>query len=520
MPQPLRARFVPYESLPGNYQDVRDRVPDTTKARRCSASRRRSRSRTGLHARSNGIAHVARPGWLLKRETPTSPPRRHRGRSLRIVVRCGGARPASRGPDGHLARRQGRALLERDGRGDRVLRLPRDDCDLDHDPGHTGRRSGGHLVHRHAARERDDVLLRRPLGRGRRRIGELAGRPGDARSRVRARPATRRARELLPGHDAAGTCATRRRSRPAGSRATRTSPSIDKGGSVDLKVNVGDAATFRIEIYRTGYYGGAGARLFSTIRGVPGTAQPACSSDDNTGLLDCSNWSISRDDHDDRRRGPRASTCCASSARTRARDNQILLIVRDDCAPVASSSTASPISTFQAYNNYGGKSLYDFNSIGTTTVAGTAARGQGLVRPAVRAAAVRPARLVSRATRSRPSTGSSARATTSRTSRTPTSTRTGSRLLGHKAYISPAHDEYWSAGMRSALTTARDAGVNLFFTGSNEIYWKIRFENSPSRPPDRVEVCYKSTQSGGADPSGIPTGTWRDPPARTSRRTS
>lgn len=33
IPQPLRARFVPYASLPGNYQDVRHRVPDTTKAR-------------------------------------------------------------------------------------------------------------------------------------------------------------------------------------------------------------------------------------------------------------------------------------------------------------------------------------------------------------------------------------------------------------------------------------------------------------------------------------------------------
>ena len=30
---PLRATFVPYETLPGNYQDVRHRVPDTTKAR-------------------------------------------------------------------------------------------------------------------------------------------------------------------------------------------------------------------------------------------------------------------------------------------------------------------------------------------------------------------------------------------------------------------------------------------------------------------------------------------------------
>ena len=32
--EPLRARFVPYESLPGKYQDVRHRVPDTTKARK------------------------------------------------------------------------------------------------------------------------------------------------------------------------------------------------------------------------------------------------------------------------------------------------------------------------------------------------------------------------------------------------------------------------------------------------------------------------------------------------------
>lgn len=32
LPQPLRARFVPYSDLPGNYQDVRLRVPDTSKA--------------------------------------------------------------------------------------------------------------------------------------------------------------------------------------------------------------------------------------------------------------------------------------------------------------------------------------------------------------------------------------------------------------------------------------------------------------------------------------------------------
>jgi UDP-glucose 4-epimerase len=34
IPLPLRARFTAYDALPGNYQDVRERVPDTTKARR------------------------------------------------------------------------------------------------------------------------------------------------------------------------------------------------------------------------------------------------------------------------------------------------------------------------------------------------------------------------------------------------------------------------------------------------------------------------------------------------------
>jgi nucleoside-diphosphate-sugar epimerase len=34
IPQPLRARFLPYEALPGKYQDVRHRVPDVSKAKR------------------------------------------------------------------------------------------------------------------------------------------------------------------------------------------------------------------------------------------------------------------------------------------------------------------------------------------------------------------------------------------------------------------------------------------------------------------------------------------------------
>ena len=33
--------------------------------------------------------------------------------------------------------------------------------------------------------------------------------------------------------------------------------------------------------------------------------------------------------------------------------------------------------------------------------------------------------------------------------------------------------------MRTALEQARDAGIDLFFTGANEVYWKVRFEAEP-----------------------------------------
>ncbi|HEY6886242.1 MAG TPA: N,N-dimethylformamidase beta subunit family domain-containing protein, partial [Solirubrobacter sp.] len=69
-----------------------------------------------------------------------------------------------------------------------------------------------------------------------------------------------------------------------------TAQSIDKGQSVDLKVRTAVGAPYNLEIYRSGYYGGTGARLVSTIRGLTGVAQPNCTNDGNTGLYDCGNW--------------------------------------------------------------------------------------------------------------------------------------------------------------------------------------------------------------------------------------
>ena len=88
---------------------------------------------------------------------------------------------------------------------------------------------------------------------------------------------------------------------------------------------------------------------------------------------------------------------------------------------------------------------------------------------------------------------------------------TGTNIGNHSVYVSPSHDEYWSTEMRNNLTNARDNGVGLFFLGANGVYWRIRFESNPySGAANRIQVCYKTSESGIADPV-TPTTTWRDP---------
>jgi hypothetical protein len=44
-----------------------------------------------------------------------------------------------------------------------------------------------------------------------------------------------------------------------------------------------------------------------------------------------------------------------------------------------------------------------------------------------------------------------------------------------KAFLSVGHDEYWSQNMRDNVTTKRNAGVNLAFMGANACFYKIGF---------------------------------------------
>lgn len=93
------------------------------------------------------------------------------------------------------------------------------------------------------------------------------------------------------------------------------------------------------------------------------------------------------------------------------------------------------------------------------------------------------------------------------------------QLLNHRAYLSLSHDEYWTKEMRDGVEHARDNGVGLAFLGANAAYWQIRFEPDSAGHPYRTVVCYKVSTPDhdlradpmfGKDNTRV-TARWRDP---------
>jgi hypothetical protein len=305
-----------------------------------------------------------------------------------------------------------------------------------------------------------------------------------------------------------------------------------QGFTTDISVNVGQtiffkvkttASNYHLDIYRMGYYGGVGARLVTTVNPsvtLPQT-QPNCLTDVATKLVDCGNWAVS------------ASWSVPSTAVSgiyfaalvrpdTGGASHVVFIVRNDASHSDVFFQTSD-ETWQAYNSYGGNSLYGGSntfdppnraykvSYNRPFITRTFADESitfvfGTEYPMVRF-------LESNGYDVTYFTGVDA-------------ARNGALIKNHKTYLSVGHDEYWSGPQRTNVEAARDAGVNLAFLSGNEVFWKTRWENSidGSGTPNRTLVCYKETldgtSSGGIkDPADPPTwtGTWRDtsvsPPA-------
>jgi hypothetical protein len=161
-----------------------------------------------------------------------------------------------------------------------------------------------------------------------------------------------------------------------------------------------------------------------------------------------------------------------------------LFVVRDDSRN-SDVLYGLPFTTYQAYNPYGGKSLYPFNSTGANTVAGNT--------EAVKVSFDRPfdyARIGGTHdwyTRSDyPLVYWLERYGYDVAYQSDTDMElNGARVRNHKAYVLGGHDEYYSTGMRTALEQARDAGTGLFNSGANAVFWKIASRRTQRRPEPR-----------------------------------
>ena len=187
--------------------------------------------------------------------------------------------------------------------------------------------------------------------------------------------------------------------------------------------------------------------------------------------------------------------------------SHIVFVVRDDAGQSDLLFQTSD-TTWQAYNQYGGNSLYvgdppagraykvSYNRPFTTR--GHGARGLGVQRRVPDGPLAR-----------------SRTATTSATSPASTPTAAAPSSCEHKIFLSVGHDEYWSGAQRTNVEAARAAGVHLAFFSGNEVFWKTRWENSISTPATRLshagQLQGDARQREDRSDRGVWTGTWRDP---------
>lgn len=87
-------------------------------------------------------------------------------------------------------------------------------------------------------------------------------------------------------------------------------------------------------------------------------------------------------------------------------------------------------------------------------------------------------------------------------------------LDGASALISLGHDEYWTPPERAHVTSARDAGMNIAFLGANAVFRRTRLASTRLGSRRRV-ICYKTSYPqdpmyGRAD--ALVTSDWREPP--------
>lgn len=264
--------------------------------------------------------------------------------------------------------------------------------------------------------------------------------------------------------------------------------SVAAGESVDLMVSAKPAARFTIEIFRTGYYDGRGARLMTTLGPFDGKPQPGPSIGERRlrecQWAPCTTLKIPADWPSGVYLG--RLTTIAESREQPYWQSYVVFIVRDD-RPADILFQCSD-NTWQAYNRWPDKfSLYDDGKV------------DWMSGPGVDVSFDRPYGKYRQIYENPQSIGSGEWLCwefpfaywleqhgydVSYCSQA--DMLTPDRALKCKAFLSVGHDEYWDERSYHAVSKLRDAGVNVMFFSGNSVCWVSPFRASSDGRTNRI----------------------------------
>ena len=271
--------------------------------------------------------------------------------------------------------------------------------------------------------------------------------------------------------------------------------SVKAGETIVLNVSTSRPRDVTWVLFRLGHYQGYGARRVDAGAAKTIRAQPPCSVSANTGLIECA-WTPSF--------RVRVSPDAISGeyffklSTADGFESYVPIVIRERATRAKGLFQAS-VTTWQAYNAWGGASLYQNQTAPKFHYAGDKARRVSFDRPYEYA---RP--LAEGVPGIELGAGQLflserwmidwleghgydiAYTTNIDIDADPAS------LSNRNLFMSVGHDEYWTVGERDALDRARNSNVSLAFFSANSGYWRVRLEPSSSGVPRRTITCYKS----------------------------
>lgn len=275
--------------------------------------------------------------------------------------------------------------------------------------------------------------------------------------------------------------------------------SIEPGDTLECCVSAG--GSYRIEIYRVGWYGGDGGRQITSVEGSSPQDQPQASPAGQYDMVEC-DWDVT-DEIDDTGEWTTGLYYAWFIREDGGASYAHPFVVRPS-SPSADIVVQLPMTTQQAYNNWpgedsSGKSLYDFNSSGSRSSAVSFHRPYQDPFDWHLNYALHFVRFAEEQ-------GYSVEYVSG------TDVDENPEMLqDYRIAVSCGHDEYCSANQYDAFMDARDNGTHLMFLGGNIFYWRVFYHddgtvmecekidsNDLFRNTDRPEVELLGTISWGS----------------------